>query len=904
VRIGCATFGCFIAEEAEALRSIRMQSSHFSWRGLKAGLAGLCLAGLWPSISSGEAMLQYFNTTWKEMADKMPELAEAGYSSLWIPPPTKGSGGLSVGYDLFDPFDLGGRSQRGTVTTRYGTEAELLNMIEIAHRFGIRVYADNIMNHRAFDIPAYNESTSEKVYPGMVPEDFHLRRTEDGFYRKWDNCRDWTDAWQVMHLGLSDLIDIAHETPNQNHGLTEGSWNPKPSFVRHPDHPEFYDRMPNTNVPPELWNPWDWSGNTNANLYIRFGTNNGLTTNLIAQYPGFFSEDVGGYLVRSVRWLMDKTKLDGLRLDAVKHVPDYFFGAYNDDPNPAGYCGNAQWQFNISRGFSDWSNHRDSNFNTEIPRDDAVLFGEHLGSPPGYGGYWSTGMRLVDNDLRSQLNNRLGSIWDGLNGYDQPGYGGFTPNLGVMHAQSHDNDYASRRELQHAFYFLREGLGLLYTDGNYHAETLGESGGAFPRWANTSFLGQWGDSRVPNLLYCHEQFARGYQRGVSSDGDYVAWERLDWRQAGSNAADHVTMLVMLNDNYATGVAKDIRPYISYPHTEGGPYGSDAYLYNYSYVGGFYKYASALNTVIVPSGGYFIFGYKNPDPAPMWTGFGGRPVAIYQNGQEVGTVRVTRKDGPDGDAAFNPYGLTDTNATDYSYSIDLPRVTNATNLSFVARVDGSAGNVLLKLDGGMNLNTNNHPGGDPRDNPPALANDVFLGYEQAAFREAHLGREIRGRGFEPQQDRLGRGGDLYRHHRHGGLEHQPIHGQQRRGRHDDGLVDLPRSEGLPGWAARGQRPVLAALDECRERDAVYRHQNAEGDRQSAPSLLHHERRGVARRGGRRTGQRRHARGGSRLGGGGRKQQRLVGGDRSGDAGGHGLPLQGRFGARAGLWRQRL
>ena len=106
-----------------------------------------------PPASFGEAMLQYFNTNWKEMADKMPELAEAGYSSLWIPPPTKGSGGLSVGYDLFDPFDLGGRSQRGTVTTRYGTEADLLNMIETAHRFGIRVYADNIMNHRAFDIP-------------------------------------------------------------------------------------------------------------------------------------------------------------------------------------------------------------------------------------------------------------------------------------------------------------------------------------------------------------------------------------------------------------------------------------------------------------------------------------------------------------------------------------------------------------------------------------------------------------------------------------------------------------------------------------------------------------------------------------------------------------------------------
>ena len=34
-----------------------------------------------------------------------------------------------------------------------------------------------------------------------------------------------------------------------------------------------------------------------------------------------------------------------------------------------------------------------------------------------------------------------------------------------MHAQSHDNDYASRRELQHALYFTRAGIGLIYTDG-------------------------------------------------------------------------------------------------------------------------------------------------------------------------------------------------------------------------------------------------------------------------------------------------------------------------------------------------------------------------------------------------------------------------------------------------------
>src|SRR4051794_5305056 len=72
-----------------------------------------------------DAMLQLFNVNWDELAQKMPEIAEAGYTSLWLPPPSKGGSVFSVGYDLFDPFDLGDKDQQGTVRTRYGTKAQL-----------------------------------------------------------------------------------------------------------------------------------------------------------------------------------------------------------------------------------------------------------------------------------------------------------------------------------------------------------------------------------------------------------------------------------------------------------------------------------------------------------------------------------------------------------------------------------------------------------------------------------------------------------------------------------------------------------------------------------------------------------------------------------------------------------
>src|SRR5580698_7749823 len=110
----------------------------------------LCLASSVPVHA--EAMLQLYNLTWNQIADKMPEIAEAGYTALWLPPPTKATSQFSAGYDIFDPFDLGDQDQNGTIPTRYGTKEELIHLVRVAHRFGIRVYLDNVMNHRGYSV--------------------------------------------------------------------------------------------------------------------------------------------------------------------------------------------------------------------------------------------------------------------------------------------------------------------------------------------------------------------------------------------------------------------------------------------------------------------------------------------------------------------------------------------------------------------------------------------------------------------------------------------------------------------------------------------------------------------------------------------------------------------------------
>ena len=684
--------------------------------------AAIALALLAPAARS-EVILQYFNNSWTEIIDKIPELAEVGYTALWLPPPQKGSGGASVGYDLWDPFDLGSKDQRGCVKTRYGTEEELLRLIQTAHQFGMRVYFDNIMNHRAFDVPGYNENTAIDIYPGMLPEDFHLRVTEEGFYRKWDNTVNWGSTWEVQYRNLSDLIDIAHETPNGNFGTSEGSTHTKISFVRHPNNPEYYD----------------WWPSPTGSAYCGFYSTN-VTTNVIAQNAGFYSEDVGGYLMRSVRWLVDRTKVDGLRLDAVKHVPSYFFGdqnSYTKDTNTAGYCGQAQLQFDRARGFSDADNLRDTVFDTEKSwgRNDLMMFGEHMGEPPAYDEYWAAGMRLVDARTHQTFNDNFGNPWGSLSGLDSADYVSgkqMGRYLGVYYAKSHDDNVAYREELHNAMNLTRAGLPVIYTDGNRHAETLGQSGGAFPRHANTAYLGQWTDNRIPNLVYIHNHFARADHISKWSDADVAVYERRDKRETNTMSdADGTVLAMMINDDYSAGKAcPGYTP--TFGHT---PFVDDTYLYNYSsYGGGFYVYASALSSVIIPPGGYFAFSIRSPEESDLWEDGGGRPVTIRQNGQAVPTMSYVRRDGPDGDAAFNPYGVSDTNTTDYAYACTLPRVTVATNLTFTARVDGSAVNVLMKLDGGINLNAINHSSGDPRDHPPGNPGsyDVFLGYEQAGF----------------------------------------------------------------------------------------------------------------------------------------------------------------------------
>jgi hypothetical protein len=727
-----------------------------------------------------EVILQYFSTSWNEIAERMPELAEAGYTALWLPPPFKAGGGTyDVGFGTFDRFDLGDKHQMGTIRTRYGTTDELLNMIKIAHRFGLRVYFDNVMAHNGGPLPGYDEHTPITAQPGFLPEDFHLVTRSDGTYRRapYADDIDYQNEWQVLYRNPFGL-DIALENEggdnmNRSFGPYEGNFFPKYFGIRHPSNPEFYpdlDLPVATNHQGQVVytfadkEPYQDIGcatcpaGSAGNLRFDFNDANGngqhdageasepfADTGIDPSTPdrrvagwGYgngrydmgnpTSEDVNSMLMRAARWFVDKARIDGFRLDAVKHVPFYFFGKTSGSDKDYvnwGYSGAIQEQFNVTHGYSDWSNHRNSCYNDRIPRDDALLYGEHLGSPPYEGNYLDAGMRIANDNV---LNGIKGNVGGNLSGMDQPGWASLGVDVSMMYVMSHDNNYlyGGDRPSAHALILTRAGLPIVYTDG-YH-----QSGPPdwFPKPAYLPFLGQFDSKYLPNLLYIHNHFARGDQIPKWGNQDFVAYERRDKREnAGMSDADGTVLLF--------GMARGYQPIGQNLNVFQTTFPEGARLYNYSFHGGgFYAQVSEGRVnAIVPPGGYFAFSWRSPEESQLWKGFGGKPLTIYENGREAGAVAVERRDGPDGDPAFNPHGLADNVTTDYTYTIHLPRVTVATNLRFVARVDGSAADVRFKLDGGVDLNAQMGIGSTnppARDAPPGATTDTFLGYEFSRF----------------------------------------------------------------------------------------------------------------------------------------------------------------------------
>ncbi|MCL1809282.1 MAG: alpha-amylase family glycosyl hydrolase [Clostridiales bacterium] len=146
------------------------------------------------------------NQWWTFTKSKLPVLARAGFTALWLPPVNKAAYWKSMGYDPYDYYDLGEFDQKGGVPTWFGTKDELLDLIKSAHSLGMQVYADLVFNHNSgADSQELNPIDKQLRWTKFSPKSGKFPRDWKCFhpnqYETWDEGQ------------FEGMPDICHRSP-------------------------------------------------------------------------------------------------------------------------------------------------------------------------------------------------------------------------------------------------------------------------------------------------------------------------------------------------------------------------------------------------------------------------------------------------------------------------------------------------------------------------------------------------------------------------------------------------------------------------------------------------------------------------------------------------------------------
>lgn len=143
---------------------------------------------------------------WTEIKNCIPALQQAGFTALWLPPVSKASSWKSMGYDPYDYYDIGELDQKGGKPTWFGSKADLLDLIECAHKHGMQVYADMVFNHNSGgDAEEKNPIDSKMRWTQFRPESRQFLRDWSYFhpslYEQWDDAT------------FGEMPDLCHRNP-------------------------------------------------------------------------------------------------------------------------------------------------------------------------------------------------------------------------------------------------------------------------------------------------------------------------------------------------------------------------------------------------------------------------------------------------------------------------------------------------------------------------------------------------------------------------------------------------------------------------------------------------------------------------------------------------------------------
>jgi len=163
---------------------------------------------------------------WNFVATKLGGLHSAGITALWLPPASKGAnfGGMSMGYDVYDYYDLGEYEQRCVdekkkeKRTWFGSKVELKALISAAHELDMKVYADLVLNHNnGADEEEFNPILQQKRWTRFNPK-------SNIFTRDW-TCFNPSPYQELDSVAFGDMPDLCHINPRVSTGiLNHAKW--------------------------------------------------------------------------------------------------------------------------------------------------------------------------------------------------------------------------------------------------------------------------------------------------------------------------------------------------------------------------------------------------------------------------------------------------------------------------------------------------------------------------------------------------------------------------------------------------------------------------------------------------------------------------------------------------------
>lgn len=534
-------------------------------------LSFAALATLWPTAALAQVdpiILQYFETPWKEIQSRMPEIALAGYTAIWVPPITKGAEGVKdVGFAVFDRFDLGDKDQRGSVRTKYGTKDELRSFIQVAHRFAMQVFPDTVMNHNSnparLEFGGALDPVPLDQFPGTVPLDYHLlpcRPSGAGVRCKNPPEVGGGGTFQMdPNTGFNEEPTIPCVDAPSNLSFPQVDGQNATLLCRAPRVIFDGDLGVFENTHYTLLGLVDFAIEQQVTPGVGPAAGDGQNATLKVPLPVFIrqpecpacypngipvAEDIRQYMMRWIRWVGQELDVDGFRLDAIRHVPEPFYA--NDFPgDPIAFNRVIQDDYDQRQGFTD--------NNDDDLRNDALIYGESFtGDIFGeLARYRATGMLLLDFPL---FFNLRGIFSNGANGNGDIGslsfphggdvgqlneFGGMGRKDGVSFSQSHDElppDGQPNGAL--AFHLTRPGPTVVFFDGNNPDSTN------FVKEGRIDSLGDLGSRVVTDLVFIHNHFARGGMFNRFVDDDVYVYERV---VPGAGA----TLLMGISDNLGT-----------------------------------------------------------------------------------------------------------------------------------------------------------------------------------------------------------------------------------------------------------------------------------------------------------------------------------------------------------------